>query len=81
MSYNKWYWDVMVQKSLQRILNICKQTDRNLELTANKEDFFELLKYLEKWEKKNSSTSTDSSIQRDLLIVRNFEGYETLMAA
>ncbi len=77
--YNEWYWEVMVQKALQRIMVICRSTDRNLNLTTDKEDFFLLLKYLDIWEKNTSIM--DEEMKRDLFIIRNFESYEQLMAA
>ena len=77
--YNQWYWDVMVQKALQRIMSVCKSMDRNLTLTTDKEDFFLLLKYLDTWEKNNHTMSEE--MRRDLFIIRNFEGYQEHIGA
>jgi len=77
--YNEWYWEVMVQKALQRVMVVCKSTDRNLNLTTDKEDFFLLLKYLNTWEK--NTPSMNEEMKRDLFIIRNFESYEQVMAA
>lgn len=77
--YNEWYWEVMVQKALQRVMVVCKSTDRNLNLTTDKEDFFLLLRYLNTWEK--NTPSMNEEMKRDLFIIRNFESYEQLIAA
>ncbi|MEI8009069.1 MAG: hypothetical protein WCI00_06960 [bacterium] len=77
--YNEWYWDVMVQKALQRIMLVCRSMDRNLTLTTDKEDFFLLLKYLNTWEKNNPIMNEE--MKRDLFIIRNFEGYQERIAA
>ncbi|MEI6672303.1 MAG: hypothetical protein WCL02_02850 [bacterium] len=79
--YNEWYWNIMVQTALQRIITICKSTDRDFTLTANKKDFFTLIKYLATWENNHPTMAEAEGVKRDLWIVRNFEGYEEAIAA
>jgi hypothetical protein len=77
--YNEWYWNIIVQSSLSRILPLCKQTDKNFVWIPTKENFLELIKYLETWEK--TYPGMDDAIRRDLESIRNFHGYEELVAA
>jgi len=77
--YNEWYWNVIAKSSLSRILPLCTQTDKNFVWTATQENFLELVKYLETWEK--TYPSIDDAIRRDLETIRNFTGYKELVAA
>lgn len=76
--YNKWYWDIIAQPALQRVVSLCKSSNRNFNFTASKDDFIDVLKYLKEWEK---TISINESISNDLFVIRNFEGYEEAIAA
>lgn len=77
--YNKWYWEAIATPALERILNHCKSENKHLTLQATPEDLIPTLMYLKEWESRQ--TYLEENIKRDLIVIRNFEGYEALMAA
>jgi hypothetical protein len=77
-NYNQWYWEVVAIPSMNRILTHYKSRDRNLKLTASRENLIPMLKYLKAWEENNE---IDETIKHELFLIRNFEGYEHLIAA
>ncbi len=78
-NYNEWYWEVIAIPALNRVLNFLKTRDRNLiGTTAGRKNLIVMLKHIKALEENNE---IDEVIKQDLILLRNFEGYEQLMAA
>ncbi|MEI7918893.1 MAG: hypothetical protein WCH65_01405 [bacterium] len=69
--HNAWYWENITIPAMKKILNICKASDRFLDLEATQENFLEVMKYIKSWEEKNPMIK--NQIAKDVELLKNYE--------